>query len=44
MFRKRGLDKSAAWILTSGYGWPLGEHGIVGPGNRDCTRNWYTCP
>jgi arylsulfatase A-like enzyme len=31
LFRKRGLDKSAAWIFTSGYGWPLGEHGIVGP-------------
>jgi arylsulfatase A-like enzyme len=31
MFRRRGLDESAAWILTSGYGWPLGEHGVVGP-------------
>jgi arylsulfatase A-like enzyme len=30
LFRRRGLDNSAAWILTSGYGWPLGEHGIVG--------------
>lgn len=30
-WRARGLDQSAAWIVTSGYGWPLGEHGIVGP-------------
>jgi len=30
-FRSRGLDESAAWIMTSGYGWPLGEHGLVGP-------------
>lgn len=29
--RARGLDSSAAWVVTSGYGWPLGEHGIVGP-------------
>ena len=29
--RARGLDRSAAWVLTSGYGWPLGEHGVVGP-------------
>jgi arylsulfatase A-like enzyme len=27
----RGLDQSAAWIVTSGHGWPLGEHGVVGP-------------
>ncbi len=31
-FRARGLDRSATWIVTSGYGWPLGEHGIIGPG------------
>ena len=31
LFRQRGMDKSAAWVLTSGYGWPLGEHGVVGP-------------
>lgn len=31
LFRERGLDRSAAWVVTSGYGWPLGEHGIVGP-------------
>ena len=30
-FRGRGLDQSAAWIVTSGFGYPLGEHGIVGP-------------
>jgi arylsulfatase A-like enzyme len=29
--KARGLDQSAALILTSGYGWPLGEHGVVGP-------------
>src|SRR5207237_3077781 len=29
--RARGLDQSAAWVVTSGYGWPLGEHGVVGP-------------
>lgn len=31
VFRERRLDLSAAWIFTSGYGWPLGEHGFVGP-------------
>jgi arylsulfatase A-like enzyme len=30
-FRDRGLDRSAAWIITSGHGYPLGEHGVVGP-------------
>ncbi|HEX3151358.1 MAG TPA: sulfatase-like hydrolase/transferase [Gemmataceae bacterium] len=30
-FREHRLDQSTALILTSGYGWPLGEHGIVGP-------------
>lgn len=29
--RSRGLDQSTAWLLTAGYGWPLGEHGLVGP-------------
>ena len=29
--RNRGLDQSAAWVVTSGYGFPLGEHGVVGP-------------
>jgi arylsulfatase A-like enzyme len=32
VFRERGLDRSAALLITSGYGWPLGEHGVVGPG------------
>jgi len=31
VLRERGLDQTAAWIFTSGYGWPLGEHGVVGP-------------
>ena len=29
--RRRGLDRTAAFIVTSSYGWPLGEHGVVGP-------------
>jgi arylsulfatase A-like enzyme len=29
--RKRGLDRSATLIVTSSFGWPLGEHGVVGP-------------
>ncbi|HJZ93721.1 MAG TPA: sulfatase-like hydrolase/transferase [Gemmataceae bacterium] len=31
VLRERGLDQSATWVVTSGYGWPLAEHGIVGP-------------
>jgi len=31
VLRERGLDQSAAWVVTSGYGWPLGEHGVIGP-------------
>jgi arylsulfatase A-like enzyme len=31
LFRGRGLDRDAAWVLTADYGFPLGEHGIVGP-------------
>lgn len=31
LFRARGLDRSAALILTSDYGFPLGEHGQIGP-------------
>jgi arylsulfatase A-like enzyme len=31
VLRERGLDQTAAWIFTSGYGWPLGEHGVIGP-------------
>lgn len=30
MFRQRGFDQSTAWIITSSYGFPLGEHGLVG--------------
>ncbi len=29
--RSRGLDDSAAWLLTSDFGYPLGEHGQIGP-------------
>lgn len=29
--RGRGLDQTAAWLVTSDYGHPLGEHGQVGP-------------
>jgi arylsulfatase A-like enzyme len=28
--RTRGLDRSAAWLLTSDHGYPLGEHGQIG--------------
>ncbi|MFM8271365.1 MAG: sulfatase [Gemmata sp.] len=28
--RERGFDQSAAWLLTSDFGHPLGEHGQVG--------------
>ncbi len=28
--RERGLDQSAAWVVTSDYGHPLGEHGQIG--------------
>jgi len=31
VFRSRGLDQSATLVLTADLGWPLGEHGIVGP-------------
>jgi len=31
VWRERQLDRTAAWVVTSGYGWPLGEHGVVGP-------------
>lgn len=30
-FRARGLDRSAAWVVTSDRGYPLGDHGQVGP-------------
>jgi hypothetical protein len=29
--RERGMDRSAAWVVTSDFGLPLGEHGQVGP-------------
>jgi len=29
-FRRTGLDQSAPWVVTSGFGHPLGEHGVVG--------------
>lgn len=32
VFRRAGLDQSATWVFTSGYGYPLGEHGVIGPG------------
>ena len=28
--RGRGLDQSAAWVITSDLGYPLGEHGQIG--------------
>jgi arylsulfatase A-like enzyme len=28
--RKRGMDRSAAWLVASDFGLPLGEHGQVG--------------
>jgi arylsulfatase A-like enzyme len=28
--RACGLDQSAAWVFTSDYGYPLGEHGQIG--------------
>ena len=31
ILRERGLDESALWLVTSGFGCPLGEHGHVGP-------------
>jgi hypothetical protein len=31
LFREVGLDRSAAWVVTSGHGFSLGEHGVVGP-------------
>jgi arylsulfatase A-like enzyme len=31
LLRGRGLDRSAAWVLTADRGLPLGEHGLIGP-------------
>jgi arylsulfatase A-like enzyme len=28
--RARGLDRSAGWVVTSDFGYPLGEHGQIG--------------
>jgi arylsulfatase A-like enzyme len=28
--RSRGLDQTATWLLTSDFGYPLGEHGQIG--------------
>lgn len=30
ILRAEGLDQSAAWLVTSDFGYPLGEHGQVG--------------
>ncbi len=30
VLRERGLDRSAAWVLTADHGLPLGEHEVVG--------------
>ena len=30
LLRERGLDRSAAWLVTSDFGYPLGEHGQIG--------------
>jgi hypothetical protein len=35
LLREKGWDKSATWVLTSDYGSPLGEHGIVGPAGSE---------
>ena len=29
-FKSQGLDRSAAWLVTSDLGYPLGEHGQIG--------------
>ena len=31
LLRSRGLDQTAAWLVTSDLGYPLGEHGWIGP-------------
>jgi len=30
-FREGGFDATSDWLVTSDFGYPLGEHGIVGP-------------
>lgn len=34
LFREHKLDESALWLVTSGYGLSLGEHGWIGPSGR----------
>ena len=31
LLRHRGLDQTAAWVFTAARGFPLGEHGMIGP-------------
>lgn len=31
LLRERGLDTTATWAVTSDFGFPLGEHGFIGP-------------
>lgn len=31
LLRERGLDHSSAWVFTTDRGFPLGEHGMIGP-------------
>ncbi len=31
LFRERGLDRTATWAFTGSFGYPLGEHGLLGP-------------
>jgi hypothetical protein len=31
LLRDRGFDRTAAWVFTAARGYPLGEHGMLGP-------------
>lgn len=31
LLRQRGLDATATWAFTSDFGFPLGQHGLLGP-------------
>ncbi|OWK43352.1 sulfatase [Fimbriiglobus ruber] len=31
LLRARGLEQSAVWVVTADRGYPLGEHGLIGP-------------
>lgn len=31
LMREGGLDRTATWVVTSDFGYPLGEHGRIGP-------------